>query len=460
MNEVEFPLGIKLPSLGSNNEIVTIASDGTLVSAGTTIADVSGAPLVQTFFDAYDQTGGQTFTTGTVVLNLTERENSGQFTLSSNEITFNEDVDDVLIIASVSTDINSGSARSTSRFTVQLNTGSGYNEIAGMRGFMYNRTSGNGAATGSSQGVFSFNSGDKIRILVQRNTGSDTITTLANGSRITIVSAVPQRGPKGEDGANGDIVWKGKWSPGLYLVNDTVENDGSTFIATTNTTDEPSLTSTDWDLVSQKGDVGPTGSGSTITVFSDDSIISGSPFSILNFSSDFSVEQDISDSTQVNISTIVSSGTSFPSSPSSGQQFYRTDQQWQYTYDGSRSKWLGEIEWDGGGVNGNSGNDTYMRRFNGMSMSATSGIFIPYDITIVGISLANDNSVTGEMYVRRNGANVTGAFLDITTASQTGSDMTLNADFSSGGVMSLYWTNSSSTLNNPQVRVWWRRRGT
>jgi hypothetical protein len=294
--------------------------------------------------------------------------------------------------------------------------------------------------------------------VVQRYTGTDTLQTIANGSRITLTSAVPQRGPKGDDGVKGDIVWRGSWSAGSYEINDTVENKGSTYVAISNTSEEPSISSTDWELVAQKGDIGPTGSGSNITTLLDDVVISGSPFSKLNFSSDFDLEQDSVDSTQVNINLERTTGTSFPGSPFDGQRFYRTDESWWYTYDLSRSKWLGEIEWDGSGVNGNVSNNTYFKRFNGMIMSATEGIYIPYDITIVGISLANNNSVSGDVQVMRDGA-TTGAVLSLSNETGAG-DMSVNVDFLKDAVMAMRWGNTTFTLNDPQVRVWWRRKGT
>lgn len=457
MNEIQFPEGIRLPFLGSNNELITISSDGTLSLGGVTVADVSGAPYVPKYFDAYDSIGGQTFTTETITLNLTQRENSGEFTLSSNEITINQDLEKVMLVVSTSTDIFTGAARSVSRSFVEIDTGGGYAELAGMRSFMYNRTSGKGAATGSSQGVFSFTAGDKIRIRLNRFTDGDTITTISNSSRVTIISLAGERGPSGEPGQPGDIIWAGQWSSGSYTINQAVENNGSSYVAIANTTEEPSITATDWELIAKKGDIGPTGSGTSINIEKNDLVVTGSPFSILNFEDGVSISQDGINPNQANI-TVTSSGTSFPTTVYDGKTFYRTDHQWWYTYDSTRGKWLGEIESDGGGYNGTVSNNSYLRRYNGMTMSATTGIYIPYDIAIIGVSVTNDTSVSGEMYVRRNGINVSNAYISMSSSFREG-NMLLNSDFAANGVMSMYWINASNSLNNPQVRVWWRRRG-
>ena len=61
----------------------------------------------------------------------------------------------------------------------------------------------------------------------------------------------------------------------------------------------------------------------------------------------------------------IGTGTSFPGSPVEGDAFYRTDLDALFVYDATRSKWLGALESDGGGFNGDLAQNTYMRRFNG-----------------------------------------------------------------------------------------------
>lgn len=51
------------------------------------------------------------------------------------------------------------------------------------------------------------------------------------------------------------IEWKGSWSAGTYLANDAVSYQDSSWIANTDTTEEPSEAATDWDLLASKGDI-------------------------------------------------------------------------------------------------------------------------------------------------------------------------------------------------------------
>lgn len=76
---------------------------------------------------------------------------------------------------------------------------------------------------------------------------------------VDLVAGATKKALKSE--LNGiSFIWKGAWSAGTYVANDVVENDGSSWIATTTTTEEPTGTPTDWDLMAQKGTDG-TGSG-------------------------------------------------------------------------------------------------------------------------------------------------------------------------------------------------------
>lgn len=60
------------------------------------------------------------------------------------------------------------------------------------------------------------------------------------------------------------IEWQGTWSAGTYQANDAVEKDGTSYIATTTTTETPSVTATDWDVLALKG-TDSTGAGDVST---------------------------------------------------------------------------------------------------------------------------------------------------------------------------------------------------
>lgn len=149
-------------------------------------------------------------------------------------------------------------------------------------------------------------------------------------------------------------------------------------------------------------------------------------------------------------------GVSFPPAPAAGDACYRTDLGSLFHYDATRGKWLGELESDGAGFNGDSGN-VYLRRYNGADMSATIGIHLPYDVTIVGLSMAWNNTRIGNIHVERNGVDV--VTLPIAAPATQVADMTLNADFAAGGIMAFRTSGHTSAMNSPQLRCWWRRRG-
>ena len=87
---------------------------------------------------------------------------------------------------------------------------------------------------------------------------ADSVDTTVGQSEFVITKLVAgakgDKGDTGDTGAAGDIVWKGDWSAGTYNENDAVQNDGSSYVANTTTTDEPP--SSDWDLMASKGDQG------------------------------------------------------------------------------------------------------------------------------------------------------------------------------------------------------------
>lgn len=155
------------------------------------------------------------------------------------------------------------------------------------------------------------------------------------------------------------------------------------------------------------------------------------------------------------------SGTSFPSSPYDGYFFYRTDLQRWFTFDNTRSKWLGRLESLGGGGSGSLFqffSDFYLNLYDGMTMSATQGILIPYDITIVGISYNRTNTTANtNIIIRRNGTDIYTIGLGSTTS---GSDLTIDSDFDANGILSIFvdGTGFFTFIANPQIKLWFRRR--
>ncbi|MEM9346032.1 MAG: DUF2793 domain-containing protein [Planctomycetota bacterium] len=148
----------------------------------------SGTGALAQVFDAYDATGGQTFTSATITLNLdTVRKNtdSNLFSLVSDELTISEAGTYVLLFR-VSTDVSAGTARSASKCWIETDTGGGFTAVAGTEGFMYNRTLSLGDNTATVQLALDVAAGDKFRVRANRINGTDTITTKDNGSGLTV----------------------------------------------------------------------------------------------------------------------------------------------------------------------------------------------------------------------------------------------------------------------------------
>ncbi len=151
----------------------------------------------------------------------------------------------------------------------------------------------------------------------------------------------------------------------------------------------------------------------------------------------------------------IGKGAAFPPSPEAGDAIYRTDLGCLFFYDGSRGKWLGELDSDGAGYNGDHANG-YLRRYNGTTMSPAVGIYIPYDITIVGLSMAWVGAQNGNAHVVRNG--VTLGTVPFGTATTAVAGMNLDINFAGGGILAFTTSGHSGALTSPQLRCWWRRR--
>lgn len=181
------------------------------------------------YFDAYDSTGGTVITTSWTNVPLTvERIKSSVFShdSSSPEVIINK-AGTYIVIARVTTTINTGTNRSDSSMQIVKDIGTGYVVVPGTTAVMYNRTLNVGENTGTVIVVLELNADDRIKIQAKRDNGTSTLDLLVGGSSLVIFSTV---GPKGEDGADG--------APG---------------------------------------------SGSSITLKKEYTTVSGSPFSILNF---------------------------------------------------------------------------------------------------------------------------------------------------------------------------------
>jgi len=164
-----------------------------------------GSAADSQYFDAYDSTGGTSIDAGwTDVPLITERKKTSDFThvASSAEVTIGED-GTYLVHASVSVDASSGTSRSDSLTRLMIDTGSGYVEVAGVAGGIYNRQATQGHGTATRVAVLDLDSGDKLKMQAMRNSGTNLLILQANGSAL-VISRVEGIGATGADGADGD----------------------------------------------------------------------------------------------------------------------------------------------------------------------------------------------------------------------------------------------------------------
>lgn len=152
----------------------------------------------------------------------------------------------------------------------------------------------------------------------------------------------------------------------------------------------------------------------------------------------------------------VGKGAAFPASPAAGEAFYRTDLGALFVYDGVRAKWLGELESGGAGKSG-SHSAGYLAGEAGAVMSGTVGILLPYDVTVVGVSVVWGTAASGNVNVVRSG--VIQQALPFTSATSF-SAVDLDIDAGAGGILAFSTSGHAGAMTSPQLRCWWRRRAT
>jgi hypothetical protein len=164
------------------------------------VVTVSGSA----YFDAYDSAGTLTLNTSwqDVPFNVV-RKNSGEYTFNSNTELVVSTSTSYFVTARVTTDITSGTNRSECRIRIVKDTGTGYVEIPGTIASTYNRMLGEGTTTAVSTLLDDFSAGDKIKVQVLQDSGTDTINLLANGSSLTVFIPAGVEGPQGPAGTDG-----------------------------------------------------------------------------------------------------------------------------------------------------------------------------------------------------------------------------------------------------------------
>lgn len=132
----------------------------------------------------YDSTGGQSFTTTAITVNLDttfKNTNTSLFSLASDQITVST-AGTYYIAFQASADA-AGSGRNCLRGWIEKNS----TEINGTRGFVYTRTSVVGEGTCHGHQTLDLAASDVIRLRMVRHSGGQSQSTIADASRLTIV---------------------------------------------------------------------------------------------------------------------------------------------------------------------------------------------------------------------------------------------------------------------------------
>jgi len=279
----------------------------------TTEGDLSNAPDVSSdweqsasaMFSCYP-TSSQSFTNTRITINFnTVRLSNPYFSLSSGEVTFNEDGKYIVSIT-VSID-RDGNRRTGANAFIQLDTGSGFSDVPNLKISTFNYSSDPAQESCSITVPLDISKDDKIRVQTVRYSGNRSMKTIPEGCNITIFNTKGSKGIKGDDGApgatgpSGDLEWQGTWSSQAYNENDTVEYNGSCFVCTvTGTTTNPGTPAspnTGWDLVAKAG---TDGSGTSIIVADSGTSIPNTPHTTINFTGDLTATDGGSGSATVN----------------------------------------------------------------------------------------------------------------------------------------------------------------
>ena len=113
-------------------------------------------------------------TKGALAPTLTTSGDIGKITINKTS-TYKIDIQ-------VTTDVTSGSARTESSVELYVNDVLEQGTFFGM----YNRVSNRGLSTGATSTILDLSDGDELRIVGFKN-GTDTVITVADGTRVTIV---------------------------------------------------------------------------------------------------------------------------------------------------------------------------------------------------------------------------------------------------------------------------------
>ncbi len=187
-------IGTNAPS--TNLHVVGDARITGLASCDIVYSDANGNLNCGTdqgaVFDVFDNTGGQTFTTTAITINLdTTRRSSTNYTLSTNDdVTINSDgTYQVTFSCGIAT--NTNNTNSITRCWLEEDTGGGFGEIDGTSCFTYSRTSGTaGNASCGRTIVRNLQDTNLLRVRAVRYSGNGTMRTVEDSSSLSIAKII------------------------------------------------------------------------------------------------------------------------------------------------------------------------------------------------------------------------------------------------------------------------------
>lgn len=163
---------------------VKASGDGTNTGWQQLSTSGGGGGGLTSYFDAYDNAGGQTLNTAKTVNIDTVRHSDSNYSLSVDTVTINGDGDYEIVFSGTSDKTNN--TRSGARFWLEKDTGAGFAEVDGSRCWAYNRMSSDGENTCTRTMILSLVDGDKVRLRAQAQDGNSGTITKADASSITI----------------------------------------------------------------------------------------------------------------------------------------------------------------------------------------------------------------------------------------------------------------------------------
>ena len=143
-----------------------------------------------------------------------------------------------------------------------------------------------------------------------------------------------------------------------------------------------------------------------------------------------------------------------PPTPSDGDRYYNTALKMWMTYDGARSKWLGDRGHIWFGRSGNTGTGSYYRGPGNRLYSSSIGRMAEHNGTVISISITRNDTDAATFEVTADGI----AIAELASSAVKGKDITLNANFNADAVLGA--RNKAGGNTTTHVHGWavWRWR--